>query len=231
MATKRAVVLYGGGLDSFTLLHYVLRMGMEAHALSFYYGQRNCKELQYAERVCAKLGVDHRIADLRALYKSLGPDFMSSALTKREIPIAKGAYGIEGTKRMTVPNRNSLFIAVAVAWAIPLEAEAVYYGANQGGRHVAPDCRPPFVAHMRDAIKAGNYDAPDLRAPFLHMDKGDVLLYGLNQLGLSLEDYADTWSCFDDGRLPCGECGACSGRAEAFAKAGLEDPLLAHGVT
>ena len=57
---KRVVAIYSGGMDSFTLLHRLLRQGYEVHALSFNYGQRHSKELQFARRVCAELNRAHK---------------------------------------------------------------------------------------------------------------------------------------------------------------------------
>ena len=55
--TKKAVVLYSGGLDSTTCMAIARDMGFEAYALSFNYGQRHAFELSAAERVARELGV------------------------------------------------------------------------------------------------------------------------------------------------------------------------------
>ncbi|MFQ7544054.1 MAG: 7-cyano-7-deazaguanine synthase, partial [Veillonella nakazawae] len=35
-----------------------------------------------------------------------------------------------------------------------------------------------------------------------------------------------TWSCYEGGDKPCGHCGTCIDRAEAFRANGVEDPAL-----
>ena len=51
--------------------------------------------------------------------------------------------------------------------------------------------------------------------------KGDIVKKGL---ALNV-DYVDTWSCYKGEDLPCGKCGACTERREAFGLAGVADPL------
>ena len=54
--SENVVVIYSGGMDSFTVLHKAIQEGKTVHALSFDYGQRHKKELDYAARVCETLG-------------------------------------------------------------------------------------------------------------------------------------------------------------------------------
>ncbi len=62
--TQKVVVIYSGGMDSFTVLNKALQQGHEVYALSFDYGQRHVKELKVAAQVCEKLGVPHKIVDI-----------------------------------------------------------------------------------------------------------------------------------------------------------------------
>ena len=45
---KKAVVIVSGGMDSVTLAHFYAKNGFELSLLSFDYGQRHAKELQFA---------------------------------------------------------------------------------------------------------------------------------------------------------------------------------------
>ena len=54
----KSVVIYSGGMDSFTLLNEVLNSGDEVVALSFDYGQRHAVELEYAETFTENEGKD-----------------------------------------------------------------------------------------------------------------------------------------------------------------------------
>jgi len=62
--TKRAVTLISGGLDS-AVASYIAKRDIgkrgELFALSFYYGQRNEKELELAGRLGALLEVEEHV--------------------------------------------------------------------------------------------------------------------------------------------------------------------------
>ena len=68
--SENVVVIYSGVMDSFTVLHKALKAGKKVHALSFNYGQRHKKELDYAANVCNSLNVPHKIVDISAIKKS-----------------------------------------------------------------------------------------------------------------------------------------------------------------
>jgi 7-cyano-7-deazaguanine synthase in queuosine biosynthesis len=55
--TQKVVVIYSGGMDSFTVLNKALQQGHDVYALSFDYGQRHVKELKVAASVCEKFDV------------------------------------------------------------------------------------------------------------------------------------------------------------------------------
>jgi 7-cyano-7-deazaguanine synthase len=58
-------------------------------------------------------------------------------------------------------------------------------------------------------------------SPFLHQSKLAIL-----EAGLKMDlDYGQTWTCYLGQEKACGKCGSCVERLEAFAKAGLTDPV------
>ena len=52
--------------------------------------------------------------------------------------------------------------------------------------------------------------------------KKDIVKEGL-RIGVP---YELTWSCYEGGSLPCGQCATCMDRAAAFAANGVKDPAL-----
>ncbi|HWI24866.1 MAG TPA: 7-cyano-7-deazaguanine synthase QueC [Lysobacter sp.] len=218
-ATKNAVVLVSGGMDSAVVLAIAREQGFAVHALSVRYGQRHTSELDAAARVADALGaVAHKTVhvDLR----SIG----GSALTDDiDVPEA-GGPGIPVTY---VPARNTIMLSVALGWAEVLGAADIFCGVNAVDYSGYPDCRPEFIAAFEKlanvATKAGVEGAGlRIHAPLMRMGKDAIVREGL-RLGV---DFAQTVSCYRadaEGRA-CGHCDACRLRAEGFAAAGEPDP-------
>jgi 7-cyano-7-deazaguanine synthase len=212
----KIVVIYSGGMDSFTVLNEAVRTGKRVYAVSFNYGQKHAKELHYAQKVCDELAIPHKIVDITAIHQLL----LGSSLTD-DIEIPDGHYEEESMISTMVPNRNMIMLSLAIGYAVSIGAESVYYGAHSGDHAIYPDCRPEFVAKMAEVSKIANYEPIDIVAPFLDKSKIDILRQGL-ALGL---DYSKTWTCYKGREKACGKCGACQERLEAFSENGVKDPL------
>lgn len=213
---QKVVVIYSGGMDSFTVLHRAIKDGAEVYPLSFDYGQRHKKELDYAANVCRELGVPHKIVDISAINSLIG----GSSLTS-DIEVPEGHYEEASMQQTVVPNRNMILLSMAVGYAVSLQAEQVYYGAHSGDHAIYPDCRPEFVLKMNDVCQIANYEPVNIHSPYLHVSKIDILTDGL-KMGL---DYSKTWTCYNGRERACGKCGACQERLEAFELNGVKDPL------
>ncbi|HCU66760.1 MAG TPA: 7-cyano-7-deazaguanine synthase QueC [Rheinheimera sp.] len=213
---QKVVVIYSGGMDSFTVLHNAIRAGHQVYALSFNYGQRHVKELICAQNVCQELGIHHKIVDISAINQLIG----GSSLTD-DIEVPEGHYAADNMKSTVVPNRNMILLSLAVGYAVSLDAQAVYYGAHSGDHFIYPDCRPEFVQKMHDVCQIANYEPVDIISPYLHQTKIEILKDGL-KMGL---DYSKTWTCYNGREKACGKCGSCQERLEAFALNQVTDPL------
>ncbi len=213
---QKVVVIYSGGMDSFTVLHKAIQDGCEVYALSFNYGQRHSKELDYAANVCQELNIHHKIVDISSINQLIG----GSSLTS-DIDVPEGHYEEASMQSTVVPNRNMILLSMAIGYAVSLEANKVYYGAHSGDHAIYPDCRPEFVLKMNDVSQIANYEPVDIHAPYLSDSKIDILTDGL-KMGL---DYSKTWTCYNGREKACGKCGACQERLEAFEKNAVKDPL------
>jgi len=215
--SKKVVVIYSGGMDSYTVLHKAIQQGLTPYALTFDYGQRHIKEIDVARSVCQELGVNHKVIDISAINELIG----GSSLTDNSIDVALGHYQEENMLSTVVPNRNMILLSLAIGYAVSLKAEKVYYGAHSGDHAIYPDCRPEFVAKMNDVAAIANYEKTEIFSPYLNSDKIGILKDGL-KMGL---DYSKTWTCYNGREKACGKCGSCVERLEAFAENGVTDPI------
>jgi 7-cyano-7-deazaguanine synthase len=214
--TNKVVVIYSGGMDSFTVLNRALQDGKEVYALTFDYGQRHVKEIEYASNVCKSLQVNHKVIDISAINQLLA----GSSLTD-DIDIPEGHYEAESMKSTVVPNRNMILLSLAVGYAVSTGASQVYYGAHSGDHAIYPDCRPEFVMKMNDVCKIANYESVEIFSPYLTVTKSDILTDGLK---MKL-NYDQTWTCYNGREKACGKCGACEERLEAFSDNNITDPI------
>lgn len=220
MTASPAVVLLSGGLDSATVLAIARARGFDCHALSVDYGQRHVAELEAARRVAAALGArEHRI--MRVDLAGIG----GSALTDPAIPVPE--QPTSGIPVTYVPARNTIMLALALAWAEVLGSADLFVGVNVIDASGYPDCRPEFIAAFellaRVATKAGVEGRPcRIHAPLIQWTKAQIIQEGV-RLGV---DYAQTVSCYqaDDQGRACGRCDSCRLRRGGFKAAGVEDP-------
>lgn len=216
MHNNKSVVICSGGLDSTVLLYYA-RSTSDPHVLSFDYGQRHLKELNYAAATCAKLELEHNIVDLTTCQ-----GLLKSALTFAE-PVPHGHYEHESMKATVVPNRNAIMLSIAYGYAVSIGAPTVYIGAHAGDHAIYPDCREEFFLALGSAFKLGNEWAdplPQLVPSFINLSKRDIVQIG-QQYAVPFEE---TWSCYEGGEVHCGKCGTCVERREAFLLARVDDP-------
>ena len=213
-----SVVLFSGGLDSTVLLAKLVADGRRVLAMGVDYGQRHRREIDSARAICAKFGVEYRLADLRAI----APIFGKNSLTDGSVPVSQGAYDEAGMKTTVVPARNLILISLATAWAISEKCDTVAYAAHGGDHTIYPDCRPEFAEKLADVVRISDWHKVELERPFVSMTKSDIVALGA-KVGAPFEL---TWSCYNGGEKHCGKCGTCIERREAFREAGIPDPTI-----
>lgn len=214
----KTIIVLSGGMDSTTLLYRLISEGKEVKAISFNYGQRHSRELEQAAITCRNLGVEHKVVDLGFMRELAS----NSALTSDSIEVPEGHYEAENMKTTVVPNRNMIMASIAIGWAVNLDYDEVALGVHAGDHAIYPDCRPEFIEALRHISALANFKSIGICAPYLFVDKGDIAIEG-KELGV---DYSTTHTCYKGEVVPCGKCGACQERAEAFTKAQAADPLV-----
>ena len=218
-ATKKAVLLLSGGLDSMVTGALAIERGFELYALTIDYGQRHRRELSSAVDIAEALGVQRHVTlqlDLRA--------FGGSALTA-DIEVPKDGLG-EGIPITYVPARNLIFLSLALGWAETLGARDLFLGVNAVDYSGYPDCRPDFVTGFEELARLATRDGVSgaqlkVHAPLQEMSKARIVAEAA-RLGL---ETGLSWSCYDplpDGTA-CGQCDSCRLRRDGFSAAGIVD--------
>jgi len=114
-----------------------------------------------------------------------------------------------------VPARNLVIHSIAMSIAETEGAAAVVAGHNRSDAGIFEDARPAFFRRL-ERLNGGIR----ILLPFAGRTDAGVIREA-RRMGVPLEL---TWSCYRDGRRPCGRCSACRGRIESFTSTGIEDP-------
>ena len=216
------VIIFSGGLDSTVLCYKAAADKFDVHAISILYGQRHSREIEGAKKTAELLGINHKVIDLSSINELL----QGSALTDRSVDVPEvpeTTEHFETLKSTIVPNRNAIFLSVAIGYSESINANHIFFGAHHSDRGVYPDCRKEFVEAFETAERLAN-DNPDLTitAPFVEMDKSEIVTLG-DRLGVPFEN---TWTCYVGGELHCGVCSACNERKRAFKESGVNDSTI-----
>jgi len=180
MTPKIIIHLLSGGLDSVTMLYDMKQQGYNVHCLLFDYKQRHARELLFARHHANKCAVPFTTMELPQL----------GGLTEQS---------------WIVPNRNAVFLSVAVNVACQEGAGFVTVGCNADDAGYFPDCRQAFLDAMNAAVTAAGYNV-EIRAPYLHRQKRWII----NRARVLNVDMASIWTCYQpDNGKPCGQCPAC----------------------
>jgi len=226
---KSAVVLLSGGLDS-AVTAWVAKNDIgktgKLYTMLIGYGQRHFRENKSAERLSDILDVEGSVyLDLKdILYLAAGN--MSSLLSQSGVvPRTEGVE--KGIPSTWVPQRNSIFLALAFTYAESVGADYVYAGFNIVDYSGYPDCRPEFTEAMSKALNLASKRYVEtgrgigLITPLINKKKTDIIL-----LGIKLNvPFQYTWSCYMGGAKACGKCDSCRIRLKAFKDVGLVDPI------
>lgn len=215
-----SIAIVSGGMDSVTMLHYLVKRELKTPAvLSFTYGQKHSKEIEFAKYHVQLLGLEEcKIVDLSMLTSA----FESSALVSDAVKIPD-INSVKGDPQPAtyVPNRNMIFLAIAAAFAETFQVTDIYYGAQAHDLYGYWDTTPDFLERINALLSLNRKGKINIQAPLVSKSKTEVL-----RLGLDLNvDYGKTWSCYKGNELACGECPTCAERLAAFRENGIQDPL------
>lgn len=216
-------MILSGGQDSTTCLYWALAQfgAQQVTCLSFDYGQRHRIELACAREIAAHAQVPHTILPLNIL-SILGGNTLTA-----ETGETVGAYNPNTQLPNTfVPGRNLLFLTVAAAYAYPRQIRHLVTGTAQTDYSGYPDCRESTLQALQTTLQLGMAYPFEIHTPLMHLNKQQTVALAMRLNALPV--MALTHTCYQGLQPPCGQCPACRLRAQGFAAAGVEDPLLAR---
>jgi 7-cyano-7-deazaguanine synthase len=222
---KKAMIVLSGGQDSATCLAWALEEFDIVGAITFDYGQRHKKEIIAASRMCSTVGVPWQCHDVSCLKSN-----PLSSLTNETLDTSSLASGSELPSSF-LPARNLIFLTQAAAIAIGQGVETLITGVCQTDYNGYPDCRRETMNALEHVISLGcagslqgNFE---IITPLMFLSKAEtVLLASKKKRGVEL--VAMSWTCYEGGHAPCGQCPACKMRAEGFAEAKFIDPVYGY---
>jgi 7-cyano-7-deazaguanine synthase len=237
---RSALVVFSGGPDSTTCLHWALNTFASVECVFFDYGQRHAAEELAAQNITWRLKVPLRRFKLD-FFREMG----GNALTDHNIAIESlpinpspdglsplgGRGGSVSLPNTFVPGRTLLFLTQAASYAYTRGIRDVVTGVCQTDYSGYPDCRHDTLRALQKALHLG-LGWPErggtlrLHAPLMFRTKAESIVLA-REWG-ALESLAFSHTCYEGIFPPCGNCPACVLRAKGFAEAGTEDPLLSR---
>ena len=214
---KKAVLALSGGMDSTTVLAWLLDNSYEVVCVSFNYGSKhNPYENEAANKIALFYDVMLEEVDMRGVMSSFQSNLLVSG---GEIP--EGHYNDDTMSKTVVPARNIIFLSVLAGLAWSNDASKIAIGIHQGDHAIYADCRTEFYKAMDTAIFLGTDKRVEILAPFIDTDKAGIIKWGRTK-GVP---YYLTRTCYKAQELSCGKCGSCTERLEAFQINGIKDAI------
>lgn len=228
--TKTALVLCGGGLDSYVAAWSNQYQHHESTELLFFdYGQKAMEQEWEATKAIAN--AMNRKDILRkpqdrygiTLVRYIPFDFyvshIPSALTDASREIETNPQ--PGVAHEWVPVRNTVFVALALAFAEAHKHTRIVTGINLTAAQAYPDNSLGWLESWRMLSLYATPAKVVIDAPLVNMSKAQIVRHG-EKLGVPWG--VETWSCYAGGARQCGLCSSCRARKEAFKEARVLDP-------
>jgi 7-cyano-7-deazaguanine synthase len=224
--TKGCVVILSGGMDStITMRLAVEKYGKEnVSALTFFYGQKQKREIEMAKISTNMLGVKHKVVDASFLGE-ISKGFSANVDTDIAMPTIKDVLG-DPRPKTYVPNRNMILMAIAAAYAETQNVDTILCGLQVHDEYGYHDTTQRWVDKVNDLLSENRIIKIKLVAPFSKLSKYDELSI-LRELDGNMDLTLFTLTCYNPNEEgeSCGACPSCSERIANFAKVGIKDPV------
>ena len=189
MKNNKVIILLSGGLDSLASLALVKEEYEVVKAIHFSYGQMpKSNEIEACQRICSYYDVELELIDINWLAN-----------------LCSDKNSFEDNNSYWIPNRNALFVSVAVCYAEKLGCGGVVLGANIEEAQTFKDNSLEFQNAMNELLKYSTQTEVRLLAPFIEKTKLEIV-----KKALELKAPLDMlWSCYGAAEKHCGSCPSC----------------------
>jgi len=218
---SKAVVPISGGLDSSVILSIAADRHDDIYAITFDYGQKHRKEIQFAgfQLINYDCIEQHKILDIQ-FFKTIAN---TSSLTNNKIKVAHTRDVLGDAQTVNyVPFRNMMMLSIACSYAEAVGANTVYHGSalvdSQAGYW---DGSKEFLTEINNVTSLNRKNLIKIEAPLIELSKREIVKLGLDN-GVRFED---TWTCYEGKEVACGYCTACSSRIQGFLENKIKDPI------
>ena len=212
MNNERVLVVFSGGQDSTTCLYWAKHRFKEVYALSFLYGQKHKKEVEFAREIARKAKVHFDVLDV-PLIGQLGHNSLTDISVTMDTE--KPEVGVPNT---FVPGRNLFFLSIAAVYARELGIQHIVTGVSQTDFSGYPDCRDSFIKSLNVTLNLAMDEQFVLHTPLMWIDKAETWALA-DELGVLDIIRNETLTCYNgipgDG---CGHCPACKLRRDGLEK-------------
>ncbi len=218
--TEEALVVFSGGQDSTTCLHWAMQHFKKVHAVFFHYGQRHKIEENSAIAI-AKLNM----VPLKILHLSAFAELGGNSLVDSNLAIEQKEGSLPNT---FVPGRNLIFLTYAAGHAYNLGIRHIVTGVCQTDYSGYPDCRLDTLNALEKSLQLGMEKDFKIHTPLMNLSKAQTVKMALEYGAMDSLAYSHT--CYEGVFPPCGRCPSCLLRAKGFREAQIEDPILKRGL-
>ena len=168
-------------------------------------------------------------------YRNLGIyEVAKKTVSRKEEQYGNYTYRVWYPKRLETENRKwpMVFLLNGTTSTCDLDEPIFEHLASWGFIVVGNTDRNTGLGYSAEwGLELMDKLAADRKSVFFQkIDEENLGIGGHSQGGVVAEGlklgtpYELTWSCYEGGDTPCGECGTCIDRAKAFAENGVEDP-------
>jgi len=217
----KIISICSGGLDSCAYTSRYVEEGHDVHILVFDYGQKAKKEISAVQEI-----FEGKVKEI----KKVNITFMKDLWPNTQLTDDTREVEKEYTDSIVVPNRNTIFTTIAIAYAQSIDADRVILGSHAGDTTIIdndfayPDCDSRFFELLETTLRAGHFKKAkkvEIWSPSREgIGKVELVKLGYKHLG---NDIFKSWSCYLSGEKQCGKCESCRNRKKAFKEANIED--------